>query len=364
MSKKFTELNAGTIRAGSIFAQAQEPALSGDPYTSTKVSATQMANYVAKGQAFPELDNHTIIQALTGGSGAGTVILTMADYIALTPAEQTDGHIYVISDFACLFCYGRQYRAMQKLTQAEYDQLSSAEKNDGTLYIITDATTSIGDADDVDLTGLAAGNILRAVSDGQGGLIFKPFVFNISTSDNNKLLGVSASGSDISVGAVSEGTGIDITSNTVSLDINGLTSASTLDGTEKIAIYDGTGTKKTTAAEIAGLANAVTAGELTFESNFNNVASYIKKVGNVIYIHLDCYAITPINTRNHILTIPSDLYPNEVQRFICIGSQTHQGFLDSSCFGFLVNTNGTLFVGDGLQNAITDIFADLFYVIG
>lgn len=181
MSKKFTELNAGTIGAGSIFAQAQEPALSGDPYISTKVSATQIANYVAKGQAFTELNNHTIIEAITGGSGAGTVILTMAQYLALTPAQQTDGHIYVISDFACIFCYGRQYRAMQKLTQAQYNQLSSAEQNDGTLYIITDAATSIGDADDVDLTGLAAGNILRAVSDGQGGLIFKPFVFNVTT---------------------------------------------------------------------------------------------------------------------------------------------------------------------------------------
>ena len=201
-SKKFTDLNAGTIGAGSIFAQAQEPALSGDPYTSTKVSATQIANYVAKGQAFTELNNQTIIQAITGGSGAGTIILTMAQYLALTPAAQTDGHIYVISDFACLFCYGRQYRAVQKLTQAQYDQLSTAEKNDGTLYIITDAATSIGDADDVDLTGLAAGNILRAVSDGQGGIIFKPFAFNVTTSDNNKLLGVSVSGSDISVGAV------------------------------------------------------------------------------------------------------------------------------------------------------------------
>ncbi|WP_405343218.1 hypothetical protein [Ruminococcus sp.] len=203
MSKKFTELNAGTIGAGSIFAQAQEPALSGDPFISTKVSATQIANYVAKGQAFTELNNHTLIEAITGGSGAGTVILTMAQYLALTPAQQTDGHIYVISDFACLFCYGRQYRAMQKLTQAQYNQLSSAEQNDGTLYIITDAATSIGDVDDVDLTGLAAGNILRAVSDGQGGIIFKPFVFNVTTSDNNKLLGVSVSGSDISVEAVS-----------------------------------------------------------------------------------------------------------------------------------------------------------------
>ena len=145
MSKKFTELNAGTIGAGSIFAQAQEPALSGDPYTSTKVSATQIANYVAKGQAFPELNNQTIIQAITGGSGAGTVILTMAQYIALTPAQQTDGHIYVISDYACIFCYGRQYRAMKELERAQYDQLSPAEQNNGTLYIITDEETTATD---------------------------------------------------------------------------------------------------------------------------------------------------------------------------------------------------------------------------
>lgn len=145
--------------------------------------------------------------------------------------------------------------------------------------------------------------------------------------------------------------------------INRLTSASTLDGTEELAVYDGTGTKKTTTGDMAGLANAVTAGTLTFESNFNDVASYIKKVGNVVYIHLDCSAITPISARSHILTIPDDLYPNEVQRFICIGSQIHQGVLDSSCFGFLVTNNGALFVGDGLNNAITDIFADLCYVI-
>lgn len=144
-SKKFTDLNAGTIGADSIFAQAQEPALSGDPYTSTKVSATQIANYVAKGQAFTELNNHTIIEAITGGSGAGTVILTMDEYLALTPAQQTDGHIYVISDFACLFCYGRQYNALKELTRAQYDQLTPAQQSDGTLYIITDEETTADD---------------------------------------------------------------------------------------------------------------------------------------------------------------------------------------------------------------------------
>ena len=189
-SKKFTDLNAGTIGAGSIFAQAQEPALSGDPYTSTKVSATQIANYVAKGQAFTELNNQTIVQAISGGSGAGTVILTMAQYIALTPAQQTDGHIYVISDFACIFCYGRQYRAMQELTQAEYDQLSPAEQNNGTLYIITDEETTA--ADIPYSSGVSVADKLDNV----------PTFDTLTTGDNNKLLGVSVSGDDISVEAV------------------------------------------------------------------------------------------------------------------------------------------------------------------
>ena len=68
----------------------------------------------------------------------------------------------------------------------------------------------------------------------------------------------------------SEGTGIDITSNTVSLDINGLTSASTLDGTEEIAIYDGTGEKKTTAAAVAALANSTTVESASWTANSSN----------------------------------------------------------------------------------------------
>lgn len=184
-SKKFTDLNAGTIGAGSIFAQAQEPALPGDPYTSTKVSATQIANYVAKGQAFPELNNQTLIQALTGGSGAGTVILTMAQYLALTPSQQTDGHIYVISDFACLFCYGRQYNALQELTRAQYDQLTPAQQSDGTLYILTDEETT---ADDIEYTsGVSVADKLGDLN----GLVKVVFSGNISkTLTANQNLGI------------------------------------------------------------------------------------------------------------------------------------------------------------------------------
>lgn len=63
---------------------------------------------------------------------------------------------------------------IEEMTQAEYDALTPAQKADGTLRAISDGQTKIQDIDNVTIT----------------------------TSDNNKLLGVSVSGSDISVGAV------------------------------------------------------------------------------------------------------------------------------------------------------------------
>ena len=86
----------------------------------------------------------------------------------------------------------------------------------------------------------------------------------------------------------SEGTGIDITSNTISLDINGLTSASTLNGTEEIAIYDGTGEKKTTAAAVAGLANVVS--QITAITNdttgISDNDTLIVRYGNLIIMSI------------------------------------------------------------------------------
>ena len=63
---------------------------------------------------------------------------------------------------------------IEEMTQAEYDALTPAQKADGTLRAISDGETKIEDIDNV----------------------------NITTSDDGKILGVSVSGSDISVGAV------------------------------------------------------------------------------------------------------------------------------------------------------------------
>jgi hypothetical protein len=70
-----------------------------------------------------------------------------------------------------------EYKRVRIMTKAQFDLLSNDEK-DGFIYV-SDYPTKIQDIDNVNLT----------------------------TSDNNKLLGVSVSGSDISVGAVGVETG-------------------------------------------------------------------------------------------------------------------------------------------------------------
>lgn len=83
-----------------------------------------------------------------------------------------------------------EFRRVVELTSAQYSALSSAEKNNGTLYVITDEETT---ADDIPYSqGVSVADKLDNV----------PTFDTLTSSDNNKLLGVSVSGSDISVVAV------------------------------------------------------------------------------------------------------------------------------------------------------------------
>lgn len=83
-----------------------------------------------------------------------------------------------------------EFRRVVELTSAQYSALSSAEKNNGTLYVITDEETT---ADDIPYSrGVSVADKLNNV----------PTFDTLTSSDNNKLLVVSVSGSDISVGAV------------------------------------------------------------------------------------------------------------------------------------------------------------------
>lgn len=86
--------------------------------------------------------------------------LTQAQYDVLTTEQKNNGSIYQISNKGYFYYKGKQFRASRELTQAEFDALPTSEKNNGTEYLITDATTSIGDIDDVSISGATDGQSL------------------------------------------------------------------------------------------------------------------------------------------------------------------------------------------------------------
>ena len=226
--KKVSQLESGTVTSNSVF-------LDSGNGVSTKVGSQDIANFVGKTHVFSDLnttskrlvgainevagsagksnladmddvniDDQTLEdgQGLvydetndkwvngTVSGGASVVQKTMAEYTALPSADKMNGTIYKITDKALIYCLDEEYHAVKEITSADYALLSSAEKNNGTLYIITDEETT---ADDIPYSsGVSVADKLDNV----------PTFDTLTTSDNNKLLGVSVSGSDISVGAV------------------------------------------------------------------------------------------------------------------------------------------------------------------
>lgn len=94
-----------------------------------------------------------------------------------------------------------EFRRVVELTSAQYTALSSAEKNNGTLYILTDEEVTASDI--AYSQGVSVADKLDNV----------PTFDTLTSSDNNKLLGVSVVGSDISVGAI--GNVVDIDGSTI-----------------------------------------------------------------------------------------------------------------------------------------------------
>lgn len=96
-------------------------------YLSRKVSLDAIANFIAKALQYSDLQTEakTLIDAIneaaSGGGGGASI---------------------------------------EEMTQAQYNALTPEQKADGTLRAITDATTSINDIDDVNLSSPADGNVL------------------------------------------------------------------------------------------------------------------------------------------------------------------------------------------------------------
>lgn len=96
-------------------------------YLSRKVSLDAIANFIAKALQYSDLQTEakTLIDAIneaaqSGGGGA----------------------------------------SIEEMTQAEYNALTPEQKADGTLRAISDATTSIGDIDNVNISSVADGDAL------------------------------------------------------------------------------------------------------------------------------------------------------------------------------------------------------------
>lgn len=96
-------------------------------YLSRKVSLDTIADYIGNDHLFSS-DLQTTDKTLTG---------------AINEAAQSGGGA-----------------SIEEMTQAEYNALTPEQKADGTLRAISDATTSINDIDDVNITSAADGNVL------------------------------------------------------------------------------------------------------------------------------------------------------------------------------------------------------------
>ena len=96
-------------------------------YLSRKVSLDTIADYIGNDHLFSS-DLQTTDKTLTG---------------AINEAAQSGGGA-----------------SIEEMTQAEYNALTPEQKADGTLRAISDATTSIGDIDDVNVSSAADGDTL------------------------------------------------------------------------------------------------------------------------------------------------------------------------------------------------------------
>lgn len=123
MSKRIPELDVGTVGIGSLFETAQVDGTSSTGYNSTKVSASDVGNFIANVLKYSDLDNKTIIQAILDAGGGGTANMT-------------------------------------ELTQAEYDALEQAGLLvEDMMYFITDGKSSSDPTDFIDDTTIAADKV-------------------------------------------------------------------------------------------------------------------------------------------------------------------------------------------------------------
>lgn len=90
-NSKISELPAGTVKADSLFETEQSGATPSDPNVSTKVSATDIGNWVNTDQAYQEINNSTPIAAIAAlMSAVSDLQTTVGNIEAALPEVESD----------------------------------------------------------------------------------------------------------------------------------------------------------------------------------------------------------------------------------------------------------------------------------
>ena len=140
---KITGLNAGTVKGGSLLATSEPDSSTPPVYSSSKVSAADIADFVANDKNYAELLTiaKTLIGAINeiaqGGGGGSSTLAGLTDVDITTP---TDGQVLSYDSVNQEWVNADVGDASKvELTQAEYDALEQAGQIDPTvLYFITD----------------------------------------------------------------------------------------------------------------------------------------------------------------------------------------------------------------------------------
>lgn len=142
---KITGLNAGTVKGGSLLATSEPDSSTPPVYSSSKVSAADIADFVANDKNYVELtetSDKTLVGAINeiaqgGGGGGSSTLAGLTDVDITTP---TDGQVLSYDSVNQEWVNADVGDASKvELTQAEYDALEQAGEIDPTvMYFITD----------------------------------------------------------------------------------------------------------------------------------------------------------------------------------------------------------------------------------
>jgi len=162
---KITGLNTGTVKGGSLLATSEPDSSTPPVYSSSKVSAADIADFVANDKNYAELTettDKTLVGAINeiaqGGGGGSSTLAGLTDVDLTSP---TDGQALVYDAYNSKWINGTGGGSanMTELTQAEYDALEQAGLLvEDMMYFITDGQSPVS-TDIIDDTTTAADKV-------------------------------------------------------------------------------------------------------------------------------------------------------------------------------------------------------------